>query len=281
MNSRGVVYCGATHTAYLEAALISAIALRQQDPQIPITLISDQPLLKFLPLYTYQITPKFLTPDFLTAESLTTETDTYAFSSRQIKTRLNTLSPYQETLFLDADILPLQPIHDLWSYLAHSDLAMVADRLPMVILCDHIAQEEKTYTLQQVPGNTVQFNSGVMLWRDTFAVQTLFEQWHREWQKFRKHDQLALVRALYTTQVPVLKLPKTYNISPKDAESALSGKLDAHLLHCWGGMVASGKYRQFARLFYPDAVDQAAELIANYRGSSHDSSQPIEVEQAL
>ena len=99
MSSRGVVYCGATNSAYLEAALISAMALRQQEPEIPITLISDQPLLKFLPLHSHNITPKFLKPG---------EIDTHAFSSRQIKTRLSTLSPYRETLFLDADILPLQ-----------------------------------------------------------------------------------------------------------------------------------------------------------------------------
>lgn len=134
MSSRGVVYCGATNSAYLEAALISAMALRQQEPEIPITLIFDQPLLKFLPLYSHNITPKFLKPG---------EIDTHAFSSRQIKTRLSSLSPYRETLFLDADILPLQPIRDLWNYIAHSDFAMVTDRLPMVALCDHVALEER------------------------------------------------------------------------------------------------------------------------------------------
>jgi len=250
MHSRGVVYCGATNSSYLEAALISAMALRQQEPEIPITLISDQPLLESLPLQSHNITPKFLRVD---------ELGTHAFSSRQIKTHLNTLSPYRETLFLDADILPLQPIHDLWNYLAFSDIAMVADRLPMVILCDHVALEEKNYTLQCLPGSTAQFNSGVILWRDTLAVQTLFQQWYKEWQKFKKHDQLALVRALHRTQVPVTELPKTYNVSPRDAES-LPGKYDAHLLHCWGGMVASGKFCQFAQNFYPQVVEAVVDL---------------------
>jgi hypothetical protein len=264
MNSRGVVYCGATNSTYLEAALISAMALRQQEPEIPITLISDQPLLKFLPLHGHNITSKFLKPS---------KTGTRAFSSRQIKTRLNALSPYRETLFLDADILPLQPIHDLWSYLDHSDLAMVTDRLPMVMLCDHVALEEKTYTLQRLPGSTVQFNSGVILWRDTLQVQILFQQWHEEWQKFQKHDQLALVRALHNTQVAVTKLPRTYNTSPKDAESLESGKHHAHLLHCWGGMVASGKFRQFAQGFYPEVVEKVAYLFETFH-----VPRPVQVE---
>ncbi|NJR65042.1 MAG: hypothetical protein HC772_06520 [Leptolyngbyaceae cyanobacterium CRU_2_3] len=149
------------------------MALRKQEPAIAITLISDQPLLKLLPLDAYQITPRFLTAD---------EIGNGAFSSRQIKTRLNAFTPYQESLFLDADILPLQPVADLWDYLFQTDLAMVVDRLPMISLCDHIGQEEKTYTLNCLPGTTTQFNSGVMLWRDTPAVDILFQQWHEEWK---------------------------------------------------------------------------------------------------
>ncbi|HEY9656194.1 MAG TPA: hypothetical protein V6C50_11965, partial [Crinalium sp.] len=71
--------------------------MRQQNPSLPITLLSDCPLLEHLPLHDYCITPKLLD---------TPELGYHAFSSRAVKTRLNTYSPYQETLFLDADILP-------------------------------------------------------------------------------------------------------------------------------------------------------------------------------
>jgi len=253
---RGVIYIATSNTAYLEAAVISAIALRQQEPTLPITLISDHPLLKHLPLPDYGITPKLLDA---------AEVGRHAFSSRSIKTRLNAYSPYQETLFLDADILPLQPVSELWHYLNTSDLAMVVDRLPMVSLCDHIAQEEKEYTLQRLPGHTVQFNSGVMLWRDSLATQALFCQWHEEWQQFQRHDQLALIRAIKAVQIPVTKLPMTYNISPLDAAPLMVGDHTVHLLHCWGGMVASGKYRQFAKRFYPLIVEAVVKLLANHQ----------------
>ncbi|XGV95606.1 MAG: putative nucleotide-diphospho-sugar transferase [Leptolyngbya sp. BL-A-14] len=255
---RGVIYFATANTAYFEAALISAIALRQQEPLLPITVISDHPLLESLPLQDYGLASRLLS---------TVEMGHQTFSSRSIKTRLNAYSPYQETLFLDADILPLTPIADLWGYLDQSDLAMVVDRLPVISLCDHIAPEEKAYTLQRLPGNTVQFNSGVILWRESSATQALFHQWHEEWQQFQRHDQLALIRAIKALQIPVTKLPMTYNISPIDAAPLMASGQTVHLLHCWGGMVASGKYRQLASHYYPNLVETVVGLLAKHRST--------------
>ena len=138
-KSRGVIYSATTNAAYLEAALISALALRQNDPEIPITLISDLPLLEAFSLDEFQISPRLIQ-----------STENAAFFSRSIKTRLNSFSPYQETLFLDADILPIGAISGLWEYLAESDLAMVLDRLPTVGLCDHVTPRRKVLYLAKI-----------------------------------------------------------------------------------------------------------------------------------
>lgn len=246
MIHRGVIYCATTNDAYLEAALISAIALRQLEPALPITLISDRLSLRQFPVSDYDITPRLILPDELG--------DQGAFLSRSVKTQLWRFSPYQETLFLDADILPIKPIVALWDYLAQGDVAMVSDRNPTVDCCDHIAQIEKDYTLQFLPGHTPQFNSGVMLWRRNSATQQLFYQWHQEWQHFKQQDQLALVRAIHTTQMTVVQLPITYNISPRDAAPVLLRNDKVYLLHCWGGVVAAGKFPAFAQDFYPHVV---------------------------
>jgi Nucleotide-diphospho-sugar transferase len=256
MISQGVLYCATTNDNYLSAALISAIALRKLEPTLAITLISDRPLLTQLPLSDYGITPHLILPDELGISG--------AFLSRAIKTQLARFSPYAETLFLDADILPIKPIGTLWDYLDQGDLAMVSDRNPTVAECDHIAQLEKDYTLQLVPSHTPHFNSGVMLWRDTPATQDLFQQWHREWQQFQKQDQLALVRALQTASITVLQLPITYNISPRDAAPVLLRNDEVYLLHCWGGVVGAGEFPAFAKNFYPDIVDTVAQwLVGN------------------
>lgn len=284
MKDRGVIYCATTTTAYLEAALISAIALRQLEPTLPITLISEQPLLKRLPLDAYQITPRFLERHEIRMGS---------YASRFIKTRLHRLTPYHESLFLDADIIPLKPIAGLWEFLAQDDLAMALDRLPLVSLCDHVDVEEKKYTLRTVSRDLSHFNSGVLLWRDTPQIQLLFQQWYEEWKKFQKQDQLALARTIYQTQISLTKLPRSYNISPIDSglypqddldewlksQSSSDSQSDSgfplsfpfkcreevHLLHCWGGMIASGKFVEIAKRFYPNIV----EMVADIMGGQH------------
>jgi hypothetical protein len=50
MVDRGVIYLAVNDQSYLEAALISAVALRAQDAQLPIIVISNLPGLNHLPL---------------------------------------------------------------------------------------------------------------------------------------------------------------------------------------------------------------------------------------
>lgn len=260
MNNRGVVYCATTHDVYLEAAVISALALRQLEPDLPVTIISDRAWLQHIPLWDYAITPRLVTAADLG--------DSVAFGSRVIKTCLPRFSPYAETLFLDADILPLKPLAKIWAYLAAGDMAMVRDRNPTISWCDHIAAEEKDYTLQYLPGHTKHFNSGVMLWRDNPATQTLFQHWHQEWQLFGKQDQLALVRALHTTQLELVQLPRNYNISPIDSAPLLLPAKQVYLLHCWGGLIGSGGFPQFVAQFYPQIVETVTQWVQEASGSS-------------
>jgi hypothetical protein len=254
MTHRGAIYCATNHIAYFEAALISAIVLRHLNPELPITIVCDSPTYCTLPLQTYDISIIVANPGL-----------TGNFLSRNIKTQLNQFSPYQETLYLDSDILPMQPITPIWRYLARADYAMVVDRMPTVAECDHIAIAEKEYTLQTLSGNLPQFNSGVMLWRQNKSTTRLFRQWQREWSRFQKHDQLALVRALAQTRLPVARLPVNYNVSPIDAAPSLLPKQEVYLLHCWGGQVASGEYRQTAACYYPHIVETVTTMLAGLR----------------
>jgi hypothetical protein len=259
-TNRGIIYCATTSIAYLEAALISALALRQHEPELPITLVYD---LASIPQWLFhdQLQEHNITPRFVDTSHLSP----LVFSSRWIKTRLNQFSPYAETLFLDGDILPLQPVLDLWEALSENDFAMVPDRLPTIGECDHIAAVEKNYTLGRLPGTTRQFNSGVMLWRNTPNVKMLFQQWHLEWLRFEQQDQLALVRAIATAETGITELPRTYNISPIDAAALPPGEDQVHLLHYWGGTVSSGAFRRSAQIHYPLVVKTVIELLKPLR----------------
>ncbi len=255
MTDRGVVYCATSQTVYLEAALISSIALRQLNPEIPITIFCD-PALELVPFSTLR---NSLQPYGVDIIELSMEGDT--FLSRSVKTHLNELSPYQETLYIDSDMLPLKSLSQVWDYLDHGDIAMVLDRLPSLAMCDHVAQVEIDYTLKLLPGDTHQFNSGLMVWRNNDATQALFKRWQEEWSVFQKHDQLALVRAIATEKVAVAQMPVNYNTSPRDAAPVLLPNNDVYLLHCWGGQVASGDYLKVALKFHPKVVAIVKQLL--------------------
>jgi hypothetical protein len=255
MVDRGVIYLAVNHHSYLEAALISAVALRAQAAHIPIIIISNLPSLNHLPLDRYAITPRCVgSPTLSSSLGL----------SRWLKTQINAYSPYEETLFLDADILPLDDLSSLWPYLDQADVAMAADRMSVIGRCDHIAQAEVEFTLERLAPHTMHFNSGVMLWRRTAATEALFTQWHREWQRFGQQDQLALARALDLTQTTVQPLPQAYNLSPRDAEPLIKRGETVHLLHCWGGKVASGRFKKLAKRFCPEAVSAVDQIFTPF-----------------
>jgi lipopolysaccharide biosynthesis glycosyltransferase len=253
MNDQGVVYCLTDCEAYFEAALISAIALRSFEPELPISIISNLSQINKLSLKSYNISTRLLTPEEIPVNN--------AFVSRYVKTHLIDWSPYKSTLFLDADILPCAPISDLWKYLEEAPIAMALDRLPTVGMCDHVSSEEKSYTLKQVPPLSTHFNSGVMLFKNNEENQKLFTQWQCEWEIFQRQDQLALVRAIDRTKISVAHIPRPYNVSPRDSVDLIKEGYKIHLLHCWGGMVASGEFRQLARSRYPEIVEKVDFLL--------------------
>jgi hypothetical protein len=253
--NRGVIYCATNNVFFLEAALISAIAFRQLNPDISVTIFCDASTYQKLPLEDVGIKLVKVSMEADRNKSL-------GFVSRNLKTQLAKITPYQETLYIDSDMLPLKPIAHIWNYLSEADLAMVLDESPTIAQCDHIEKEEIDYTMRILPGSTPQFNSGFMLWRDNEETQALFEQWQQEWQCFQKHDQLAMARALATTRLKVAEIPVNYNISLIDAEPSLLPKNEVYLLHCWGGQVTSGEYRRVAKRFYPHIVDRVDSLLA-------------------
>jgi hypothetical protein len=241
---RGALFCGSGSFNYLEAALISALALRKHEPDLPITVFSDLPGLDYINLEDTSIAICLVLPEV--------EPGSNTFSSRWVKTRLAKLSPYCNSLYVDADMLAMQPLGDLWQVLDRAPIGLVRDRLPLVSLCDHVAQEEKTLTLDAVGGDATHFNSGLILWRSEQATDSLFDHWHQQWRRFSRQDQLALVRAIFSSEVQVEILPNSYNLSPRDARGR-----QVHFLHRWGGTVERGIFRRFAAARLPDVAADA------------------------
>jgi hypothetical protein len=245
---QGALFCGCSSYNYLEAALISAFALRRHEPDLPITVFSDLPGLDRVELVGTGIALVLVAPKVAPESS--------AFASRWVKTSLALLSPYSQSLYVDADMLAMQPLGPLWRVLNRAPIGLVRDRLPLVSLCDHVSDQEKTLTLDALGGDATHFNSGLIVWRSEPATQILFDHWHQQWHLFSRQDQLALVRAIFSSGVQVEALPESYNVSPRDARGR-----NVHFLHRWGGTVERGIFRRFAAAHLPAVVDEAQKRL--------------------
>ena len=244
------MYISVGSDVYFKAAVASALVFTRLNRHSNITVLCDRSDEEI----------SYLCRDFapeITFKQINVPYDC-AFKSRHIKTLLYDLSPYDETLYLDSDIIAIKPVMDLWQNLEHHDLAMALDSRPLVSQCNHISAAELKYTLSLCCESAAQYNGGVLLWKRSSAAKKLFKRWAKEWQVFQKHDQLALVRALEYSGVKIKELHQRYNVSPKEFMPETWPGLDqVSLLHCWGGQVRSGAFLSKIRQLYPDV---AAEL---------------------
>jgi alpha-N-acetylglucosamine transferase len=80
-----------------------------------------------------------------------------AMVSRWTKISLNNLNLFDETLYLDSDVLPVQPINAIWDFFKLGDILLSPDYHPQVIKCKHIAQHEIDYTLTICSPDAIQY----------------------------------------------------------------------------------------------------------------------------
>lgn len=148
------------------------------------------------------------------------------FASRFHKTQLYRWS-FDRTLFLDADTVVISPIEPIWANLADHDLAMASDLHSSVakVVTESVTDPTRRapeYQLMRELGliDRRYYNSGVMLFRQSRGMAHLFTDWHREWNRFRGEDQLALVRAIASSGITVKTLDSSWNRRPKAFRSA-------------------------------------------------------------
>ena len=131
---------------------------------------------------------------------------------RWAKTKLFSLSPFDFTLFLDADTR----IHGdvSWGFKALADgwdLIMVPSKITDKPL-HNLDENEQIVTLKEL-GNTfpLMLNTGVMWFRKNERVGRLFSEWHTEWLRWKRHDQGAFLRALMRTPVKLFIAGRPFN----------------------------------------------------------------------
>jgi hypothetical protein len=127
---------------------------------------------------------------------------------RWAKVNLARLTPFDETLFLDADTRIHGTLDSGFHLLQHYDLVLVPSRPQHSDVLSHLCAEERAFTLQKLL-DPLQLNTGVM-WFNR-AVAPLFEAWRAEWQMWQDKDQGALLRALEIYPTPYALLGAPFN----------------------------------------------------------------------
>jgi hypothetical protein len=134
--------------------------------------------------------------------------------ARTQKTQMYRLSPFEKTLFLDADtelISSPTPGFDLLNYV---DLVLGQDvtRIFIENHWPHLNQEEVTHTRKVIgTGQHMYFNSGVIFFRRNERVQAMMAAWHEEWCRWKMHDQMALLRAIQRCPVRIAPMRAPWN----------------------------------------------------------------------
>lgn len=197
MTSQGIIYVAYGDRALSEAAMsIRALRLRH-DHALPVATISERPIegARHIP---------FADP---------------RWGARWAKLNLDLLTPFDQTVYLDADTRPRAELTALFDMLADGFELVIA---PSTMQGDkalwHVAAGEREDTLNAFGFSPVQLQAGVIAFRRCEAVAALFAAWREEWRGGQ--DQAALLRALYRCPVKLWLM-----------SSAMSEALVAHV---WG-----------------------------------------------
>ena len=133
-------------------------------------------------------------------------------AGRWAKVNLMELSPFDWTLYLDADTrvrgdlsIGFDILRDGW------EMVMVPSKLrshPISLL----AEKERLITLAELKDSwPLVLNTGVMWFRRTPRTVRLWQIWHEEWQRFQEYDQGALLRALNRCPLALWLLGRPFN----------------------------------------------------------------------
>ncbi|NIQ89318.1 MAG: hypothetical protein GWN93_09695, partial [Deltaproteobacteria bacterium] len=131
---------------------------------------------------------------------------------RWAKVSLNLMTPYEYTLFLDADTRVKGDLSVGFGALANGwEIVMVPSGPQENEALGHLLPQERAETVKEFDFFPLQLNTGVIWFRKTERLHKFFEQWRQEWLRWKSKDQGAFLRALNKRPVSILLLGKAFN----------------------------------------------------------------------
>jgi lipopolysaccharide biosynthesis glycosyltransferase len=202
MPSKGIVYI-AIGLNYLEMAISSAMSVLTQCVQpIDIVIFTDLPFNRdCLGVSIKNISDRIKDVKDLSPDRI----------SSYLKTKLNQISPFDQTLYLDSDVIAVQDISKIWDYCG-DNIAIAPAYNPILQYSDYsgLSEELETYYYHLISENCTQYNTGVFLFNKSDNTTNVFKAWHNEWYQFRNHEGMAFNR-LCVHEFEYINLPPIYN----------------------------------------------------------------------
>ncbi len=194
-KSLGVIYL-ALGRPYLAMAMLSAKSLRNSNPGIPYTIVTNvdesPPELSF----------------FNGKEDKWIYVSESSTGNRSLKTSILSYSEYDNTIFLDCDTVVLGCLDKAIQILTYFDIALRLNRYPQ--------KRSGKGDIAILPGSQVcdlpHWNSGVMLINRSDRSQRFFETWNNKFHELGcPYDQVSLVPTIFESDARVLSLDERWN----------------------------------------------------------------------
>ena len=181
--TKGVIYI-VSGARYTEMAIASAQSLKRHNSDLKVHLITDQEIEIILHIDSIDIIKD---------------------AHRRSKVDYMYKSPFEHTLYLDADTFVLHNLDELFDVLLRFDIAMA-----------HAHKRNKTHLQkwrEEIPQAFPQMNSGVVLFRKNKETLKLLKDWQEVFHAAGfKRDQITLRELLWLSDLRIHILPPEYNV---------------------------------------------------------------------
>jgi len=179
---RGILYI-ASGEKYINMAAKSARSAKEQMPEIGITIITDTPN---------------MAPEIFDSIEPLDENDRAGLAPIKPK-----YSPYDRTLYLDADTYVSEPVYELFDILDNHDMAFAHSpgRLPVPGL----------------PDPWIEFQNGVIAYKNCSGTNRFLKRWQRVYDKMVEQgvtdrQQPTFAMAVAQSDLDYFVLPREYNV---------------------------------------------------------------------
>jgi hypothetical protein len=187
----GAIYIITQDSRYTQLLLNSAASLKRVMPDLPVTVFSQFPI---------------ESPDFERVIRVEGSEDGF-----YDKTLFLQQTPYDRTLFIDADIYVAEPVPELFTILDHFDFAATHEEYLNTDWWNR-------YPRPDIPPSFPEFNTGILAYRRSPQMDIVLKDWAALYLLFlEKHpgeaigDQPFFRAAVYSNQVRIATLTREYN----------------------------------------------------------------------